>query len=80
MEAENARLRAQVREQDDASGWISAGATSSARVGSGGMEANGRQQRTIFDSAVELAIVATDRDGRVTDWNASTEHILGWTA
>ncbi len=39
-----------------------------------------RRQRAIFDSAVDFAIIATGRDGRVTDWNTGAEHILGWTA
>ena len=40
----------------------------------------GRRHRAIFGSGVEFAIVATDRDGRVTDWNAGAERILGWSA
>ncbi len=36
--------------------------------------------QTIFDSAADLAIVATDCDGRVTDWNSGAERIFGWTA
>ena len=36
--------------------------------------------RAIFESAVDFAIVATDREGRVTDWNAGAERILGWSA
>ncbi len=35
---------------------------------------------TIFRSAVDYAIMATDRDGRVTDWNTGAERILGWSA
>ncbi len=42
--------------------------------------ASARRQQTIFDSAVDFAIVATGRDGRVTDWNAGAERILGWAA
>ena len=44
------------------------------------LEATERQLRAIFDSAVDFAIIATGRDGRVTDWNAGAERILGWTA
>ena len=36
--------------------------------------------RAIFDSAVEFAVVTTDRDGLVTDWNPGAERILGWSA
>ena len=39
-----------------------------------------RQQAAIFNSAVDFAIVATDRDGRVTDWNVGAERLLGWAA
>ncbi len=39
-----------------------------------------RRHRAIFESAVDFAIIATDRDGRVTDWNPGAEHILGWSA
>ncbi len=34
----------------------------------------------IFESAVDFAIIATDRDGRITDWNTGAERILGWSA
>ena len=34
----------------------------------------------IFRSAVDFAIIATDSNGRVTDWNTGAEHILGWFA
>ncbi len=39
-----------------------------------------RRHRAIFESGIEFAIIATDRDGRVTDWNAGAERILGWSA
>jgi len=38
-----------------------------------------RRQRAILDSATDFAIIATDREGRVTDWNTGAERILGWT-
>ncbi len=41
---------------------------------------NERRQRAVFDSAVDFAIVVTDRDGLVTDWNSGAERIFGWTA
>ncbi|MDX6750666.1 PAS domain S-box protein [Geminicoccaceae bacterium 1502E] len=34
--------------------------------------------RLIFDSATEYAIIALDREGRVTDWNSGAERLLGW--
>ncbi len=43
------------------------------------MLAGAQRQQAIFDSAVDFAIIATGRDGRVTDWNAGAERILGWT-
>lgn len=42
--------------------------------------ASARRQQTIFHSAVNAAIIATGRNGRVTDWNTGAERILGWTA
>ena len=36
--------------------------------------------RAMFDSAIDFAIVVTDLNGLVTDWNLGAEHILGWTA
>ncbi|MGI4795799.1 MAG: PAS domain S-box protein, partial [Janthinobacterium lividum] len=37
------------------------------------------RHRQILDSAVDYAIVATDRDGVVTRWNAGAERTLEWT-
>jgi len=34
----------------------------------------------IFGSAVDFAIITTDRNGRVTAWNPGAERILGWSA
>ncbi|CAN5538174.1 hypothetical protein BH10PSE5_BH10PSE5_26520 [soil metagenome] len=36
--------------------------------------------RLILESATDYAIMATDRDGRVTIWNAGAQQILGWRA
>ena len=38
------------------------------------------RRRAIIESAVDFAIIATDCDGRVTDWNTGAERILGWSA
>jgi PAS domain S-box-containing protein len=38
-----------------------------------------RHHRQILDSAIDYAIVATDRDGAVTRWNRGAERILGWS-
>ena len=35
--------------------------------------------RSVFDSIVDFAIIVTDRDGRVTEWNTGAERVLGWT-
>ena len=35
--------------------------------------------RAVFESIVDYAIVVMDLDGRVIDWNAGAEKILGWT-
>lgn len=34
----------------------------------------------IVESATDYAIIATDLDGRVTEWNTGAERILGWSA
>ncbi|HEY0121442.1 MAG TPA: PAS domain S-box protein, partial [Rhizobium sp.] len=39
-----------------------------------------RRHRIIFESITDFAIIVTDRDGRVTDWNTGAERVLGWTA
>ena len=53
------------------------------RLGAGGAvekEADGQRKRAILDSAFDFAIIATDRDGKVTDWSAGAERIMGWSA
>ena len=35
--------------------------------------------RQIVDSAIDTAIISTDRQGRVTSWNEGAHRILGWT-
>ncbi|WP_375381088.1 PAS domain S-box protein [uncultured Sphingomonas sp.] len=37
------------------------------------------RNRQILDSAIDYAIIATDREGLVTRWNAGAERILGWS-
>ena len=39
-----------------------------------------RHLQSILDSAVDFAIIAMDRDGRVSDWNSGAERILHWPA
>lgn len=34
----------------------------------------------ILASATDFAIIATDLDARITDWNSGAENTLGWTA
>jgi PAS domain S-box-containing protein len=41
--------------------------------------ATGDRYRAIFESAVDFAMIATDRDGQVTDWNTGAERVLGWS-
>ncbi|WP_204493243.1 hybrid sensor histidine kinase/response regulator [Archangium primigenium] len=44
------------------------------------LEAEVSRQRAILRSSVDFAIVVTDLEARVTDWNRGAEQILGWTA
>ncbi len=39
-----------------------------------------RRYHAILESAVDFAIVATDRDGVVNEWNTGAERIFGWSA
>ncbi|RYE95152.1 MAG: PAS domain S-box protein, partial [Oxalobacteraceae bacterium] len=41
--------------------------------------ASEERHRQILDSAADYAIIATDRDGLVTRWNAGAEKTLGWS-
>lgn len=44
-------------------------------------EADHKQRYSaIVESAVDFAIVATDLDGIVTEWNTGAQKVLGWTA
>ncbi|MEH3064465.1 MAG: PAS domain S-box protein [Methylobacterium radiotolerans] len=38
------------------------------------------RHRVVFDNVRDFAIVVTDRDGSVIDWNPGAERIFGWTA
>jgi PAS domain S-box-containing protein len=36
--------------------------------------------RAVFESALDFAIIVTDTQGVVTEWNPGAERVLGWTA
>ncbi|RMT53883.1 Sensory box sensor histidine kinase/response regulator, partial [Pseudomonas coronafaciens pv. atropurpurea] len=38
------------------------------------------RQRAVFVSAMDFAMILTDTDGVITDWNPGAEQVLGWTA
>ncbi|SFM31431.1 PAS domain S-box protein [Methylobacterium pseudosasicola] len=38
------------------------------------------RQNAVFDSALDFAMVVTDREGIITAWNSGAEHVMGWTA
>jgi len=42
--------------------------------------APGRRRMAVLDSTTSFAIILTDRQGLVTDWNIGAERILGWSA
>jgi PAS domain S-box-containing protein len=42
-------------------------------------EANQDRNRAIIDSTQTFVIIATDRDGTITDWNAGAARVLGWS-
>ena len=35
--------------------------------------------RSVIDSITDFALIVTDHDGRVTEWNTGAERILGWS-
>ncbi|PZO81298.1 MAG: hybrid sensor histidine kinase/response regulator [Mesorhizobium amorphae] len=43
-------------------------------------EHTARHLRAVIASAVEVAIIATNREGLVTDWNTGAENVFGWSA
>ncbi|MBS7440447.1 PAS domain-containing protein [Pseudomonas syringae] len=51
-------------------------ATNTCRPAAIGREA---RQRAVFDSAMDFAMILTDLDGIITDWNPGAEQVLGWT-
>ncbi|KPB39426.1 Sensory box sensor histidine kinase/response regulator [Pseudomonas savastanoi pv. phaseolicola] len=38
------------------------------------------RKRAAFDSALDFAMILTDPDGTITDWNPGAEQVLGWSA
>lgn len=38
------------------------------------------RQNAVFESALDFAIVVTDREGIITAWNSGSQHVMGWTA
>ena len=42
--------------------------------------ADSQHRRAIFESAIDFAIVVTDRAGCITDWNTGAERTMGWSA
>lgn len=48
------------------------------RVRSGSVDA--ARQNAVFDSALDFAIVVTDRAGIITGWNSGAAHVMGWTS
>jgi PAS domain-containing protein len=37
------------------------------------------RQRAIFDSSGDFAMVISDPEGIITDWNNGATHVMGWT-
>ncbi|MCJ2072321.1 PAS domain S-box protein [Methylobacterium sp. J-030] len=46
----------------------------------GSAAAHAQSHFAILDGATQVALIATDPTGHVTDWNAGAQTILGWTA
>lgn len=45
-----------------------------------GTSIDAARQSAVFDSALDFAMVVTDREGIITAWNTGAEHVMGWTA
>ena len=43
------------------------------------VRASENRYQSVFDSITDFALIVTDRDGQVTDWNTGAERILGWS-
>ena len=43
------------------------------------IKAGERRHKMILNSAVDYAIITLDLDGRVTEWNAGAQNIIGWS-
>ncbi|KWS21834.1 PAS domain-containing protein [Pseudomonas syringae] len=41
--------------------------------------ARAARHRAVFDSAMDFAMILTDGNGIITDWNPGAEQVLGWT-
>ena len=48
--------------------------------GSGGAIPADVLHRAVLDSAVDFAIIVTDLEGRIVEWNVGAERVLGWSA
>ena len=44
------------------------------------LEAELQRARAILEGSVDFAIVGTDPDGRIVEWNVGAEHCFGWSA
>jgi PAS domain S-box-containing protein len=91
LEAEIARLRALLTEagvepdqtndrSEERSGPACLGGTICPPAHKDAFEGTEARHRAIFESAVDFAIIVTDPNGIVTDWNSGAELVLGWTA
>jgi PAS domain S-box-containing protein len=65
LEAENARLRAQLIDL---------------KASQSNLASREARQRAVFESSTDFAMVITNPSGIITDWNPGAEHVMGWTA
>ena len=69
---ESERLRSRMAELEAENARLRAAISGAAAVAD--------RHRAIVEAAIDVAIIATDRSGRVTDWNTGAERMLGWSA
>ncbi|KUG42240.1 Sensory box sensor histidine kinase/response regulator [Pseudomonas savastanoi pv. fraxini] len=48
--------------------------------GAAALHSREARKRAAFDSALDFAMILTDPDGIITDWNPGAEQVLGWSA
>lgn len=91
LQQEIVRLRTLLKETEHASGRTATdpsrthgttqgdGVLEQLQANQSALASSEARQRAIFESAVDFAMVVTDPEGIITDWNCGALHVMGWT-